>query len=213
MPWDHAEIEGRAADFRREHAGDESPGGELASIVQIARRAFGRSGVATAMHRGLVRDAMLLWEYDRPIILVRPGLEDDPPRLAWCIAHECGEFITATAGYREPDVEHVANAIAAALLMPRGHFARAFGEHGFDLAALSEHFCAPQGAVALRIGEVCDVPMALVTPSRVHRRDPLEQLPDDELLYLLARATKLPASMLRRDLTDARRTVALAAAA
>lgn len=208
MPWDIAEIEGRAAAFRAEHGGD-----ELGSIVDVARSAFGPSGVATAMHRGLVRDAALLWEYDRPIILTRPGLEGDPPRLAWCIAHELGEYILQCADYREADAELVANGLAAAMLMPRPVFARAFAEHGYEVGVLAEEFCAPQSAVALRIGEVCDVPMALVTPTRVHRRDAFEQLPDDATLYLLARVPRVPAPFRRVEITDVRRVAAVAAAA
>lgn len=75
-----------------------------------------------------------------------------------------------------------------------------------DLAALSEEFCAPQGAVALRIGEVSSDPVALVTPTRVHRRDPLEQLPDDETLYLMARVPDVPHPIRRAILSDARRS-------
>lgn len=211
MPWDVAEIEGRAAEFRRQFVGAEPAGAELASIVRVARLAFGPAGVATAMHRGLVRDAALLWEYDRPMILVRPGLQ--PCRLAWSIAHELGEYILHRAAYREPDAELVANGLAAALVMPRAHFARAYGSAGFDLEQLADGFCVPQSAAALRVGEVCDVPVALVTPTRVHRRDPLEQLPDDATLYLLARATRLPGEFRRCEVTDARRVVAVSVAA
>lgn len=90
--------------------------------------------------------------------------------------------------------------------MPRETFSRAYALHGFDLAALSEEFCAPQGAVALRIGEVTSDPVALVTPTRVHRRDPLEQLPDDETLYLMARVPSVPHPIRRAILSDARRS-------
>lgn len=187
MPWDASEIEGRAGDFRSEYAGGE----ENPSIVRIARNAFGESGVAIALHRGLVRDAVLVWERETPKILVRPGLESQPARVAFAVAHELGEYILWDASYEEPDVEQVANALAAALLMPREAFSRAYAFHGHDVAALAEEFCAPQGAAALRIGEVSDDPVALVTPRRVHRRDPLEQLPDDSTLYLMARVPPL----------------------
>lgn len=213
MPLDHAEIEGMAREFRREFVGDEPDSEPLRSIVTVARSALGRSSVSLAFHRGLVRDAALLWEYDRPLILVRPGLEHSPPRLAWCVAHELGEYLLQLRGYEEPDVEYLANALAGALLMPQTRFARAFGAHGFDLEALSEEFCAPQSAVALRIGEACGVPLALVTPMRVHRRDPGEQLPDDATLYLLARVPRVPRPFFRTEITDARRVAAVAVAA
>lgn len=208
MPWDAAEIEGNAEAFRRKF---DRGGG----VVAMARRALGPSGVALALHRGLIaRDAVLLWESARPKILVRPGIELQPRRISWAVAHELGELILRRAHYREADVERVANALAAALLMPREAFCRAYAAEGFNLEALAEEFCAPQSAVALRVGEAAEEVVALVTPTRVHRRDPHQQLPDDEALYrMVRRAADRPAPVVCHELTDARRVVVVRAVA
>lgn len=209
MPWDTAEIEGRAEEFRKAHGAQPRE-----SIVTLARRALGPSSVSTAMHSGVVvNDAALVWEYGSPKILVRPKLGAQPWRIAWGVAHELGELILGRAGYRESNVEQVANGLAAALLMPRAEFSAAYAAHGFDLATLAGEFCAPQGAAALRIGEVTDEPVGLVTASRVHRRDALERLPDDEMLYQLSRVPRVPRPLARHILTDVRRVVAFHLAA
>lgn len=183
MPLEGAEIEGIAEGLIVEAGYDP---GDPPGAVAVMRRLLGDGHVREAMHRGLVGDAQLLYRWRQPVILVRPGLE--PARRHFAVAHEGGEWALDRIDYRDDDRERVANAIAAALIAPRRAFLRAVGEFGYDLDELAAEFCAPVACAALRIGEACDEPLALVTPSKVHRRDPLERLPDNEALYRICRA-------------------------
>ena len=172
--------------FRRAKVELDDPPGTIA----LARRLFGDDAVREAWHDGLVDGAKLVYENGRPRIYVRRYI--DHALRNYLVGHEVAEWALDCAGYCEDDRERAANAIGAALLLPRRAFLRSFRDHGFDLAELAAQYVAPWGAVALRVGETTDTPVALVTQSRVHRRDPHNELPRDLDLKRLARQTLDP---------------------
>lgn len=187
MPMEPFETEGEAMGLYREakEDPDEPPG-----AVAIARKILGRDAIRTAWVEGLVDGASLRRENGRWLIYVSRRLTF--AELNFAVAHELGELALSRVGYREDNREHIANAIAGALILPRPAFQRAYTASGFCLADIAAEFIAPEGAVALRVGEVQGEPVALLTSSRIHRRDPHNDLPNDTDLRRLARQTLDP---------------------
>lgn len=174
MGLDTAEIEGLAHDLFRtaKRDADDPPG-----AVSIARALLGKDGVRVAWVDGLVDGARLVYEYGRPRIYVRRRIT--PAQLNFAVGHELGEWTLDREGYDGDDRERVADAISAAILLPPRPFRRAYRREGFALASLAATFVAPEGAVALRVGEVCGEPVALVSSGVVLRRDADNELPGD----------------------------------
>lgn len=109
-------------------------------------------------------DACAIQLNGHPEIFVARKLAD--ATLHWVVSHEVAELHLASIGYREPDVEFVADAIAAALVMPAPIYRAAIREHGHRLDALAADFLVDQTAAAIRLAEVEAVDMAVVvTPS------------------------------------------------
>jgi len=170
-------------------------------------------GVAYYPHtvlRGL--NSLLFWPRGRsarPEIALRRGLT--PKTRTWCIAHEIAEDHLGVLDYRAPDVEQQANAIAAALLMPRLCFREQVRDWGQNLPELADQFATTETAVALRLAEVRAVDVcAVVTPATVYVRAPEEfVLPAPAELRRLAR-TGHP-GLRKIAVTDDRRRVALIA--
>lgn len=101
-------------------------------------------------------------------------------KALFAIGHELGHYLLARAGYREPDEEASADYLGGALLAPRPAFYAATRALGTNLCALAETFTMTETAVALRVGEVCRKPLAVVAPARVRVRGPVEWVwPDD----------------------------------
>jgi hypothetical protein len=142
-------------------------------------------------------------------IALRHGLS--PLRSAWCIAHEVAEIDLVTVGYRGEDVEAVAEALAAALLMPQRLFRLAVAELGADVQELAQAFAVPETAAALRLAEVGAVDAAaVVTPRRVHvRSSDSFVLPAELELRAIARGGH-PGLRKVRLLDDPRRVALLA---
>lgn len=141
-------------------------------------------------------------------IALRPGLS--PVRAAWCIAHELAEIDLATVGYQGEDVERVAEALAAALLMPRPAVRRVAGT--MNVHELARAFGVPETAAALRLAEVGHVEaVAVVTPQTVHvRTDGEFALPPAFELRRIARVGAHP-GLRKVPLRDQPRRVALVA--
>jgi hypothetical protein len=98
-----------------------------------------------------------------------------PVRLHWAIAHELSEMRLKEIGYELADVEQRADAIAAALVMPRSVYRVAVREYGARVDALAPDFLVDQTAAALRLAEVREAEVAVVvTPQRVYARAPEE---------------------------------------
>lgn len=141
-------------------------------------------------------------------IALRPGLE--PVRAAWNIAHELAEIDLATVRYQGEDVERVAEALAAALLMPRPAFRRVAGT--MNVHELAQAFGVAETAAALRLAEVgCVEAVAVVTPQTVHvRTDGEFALPPAFELRRIARVGAHP-GLRKVALRDQPRRVALVA--
>lgn len=157
---------------------------------------------------GATRDAELVFLEGRMRIRLRRGLSHQ--RRRWAIMHEIAEWhLLERLRYRESDIEVCAEAITAALVMPRGPFRRMLAEVGTDFAALAEAFCATQTAAALRYGEVTRTPLAVVGPGILRvRGDERAWLADPDLVRWHANEGP-PSGVQLRPLTDDPRRVVL----
>lgn len=144
-------------------------------------------------------------------ILVAAGQSD--LERAWTLAHEVAHVHLRrggwVGGYRES--EDAADAIAAALLMPRRAFARATRQHGRRaFVGLADAFSVTETAAALRVGEVDRVPVAVIAPTHLRVRGPEEWAwGTEEELRALARGGR-PGLHRARLTDDARRVVLVA---
>lgn len=146
----------------------------------------------------------------RPKIALRGKLS--PVLERWTLLHELAEHHLIRIGYRESDAELVAQAIAAALVMPAEGFRAAVRDHGHQLPKLARQFMATQTAAVLRIGEVEHRPVCVVAPTHIRTRAPVDEefnWPPSSRLRELAKAKRLPPEVRRVALTDDRRRRAL----
>lgn len=105
------------------------------------------------------------------IILLRDDLA--PARRDFVILHEVAEIWVQRRGcrfgdYREKEI--ACDAIAGALLAPTDAFREAADEHMQDFERLAFDFGATQTAMALRLGEVTQVPVRVFRPGLVRTR-------------------------------------------
>lgn len=135
-----------------------------------------------------------------------------PHRQRWLILHELSERHTFQERGDEGH-ELACNRIAARLRAPRGAFRRLVEAYGLeDLAALSRESGQSQTSTGMRIGEVFDVPVTIVTPGHVHVRGPEWGWPDERELRRLTLARSMPRELRRVKLDDAKRRYMLIAA-
>lgn len=153
-------------------------------------------------------DAALVRLHGRPIVFVRRKLS--PERLDFAVAHELAEWHLARVGYREIDVEDVADAMAGALVAPRDAYRAALREHGATFAPLAADFRTTETCVALRLGEVTGRSLVLLGPRVRVRGDEFAWPPLDELRRV-ARAGGAPGVEARKLGDDSRRVILLAA--
>ena len=177
MGLEQYEIEGEAAAIRDAAGVDRN---EAIAMPALARRLFGRGAVRVVADLA-AGGARLRVEGGRERIVVPAGLTDR--ELAATVAHELGEWRCLRAGYTGDDIEGVASAIGAALLLPRVPFVREVRRLGFAVRELGDAFVAPDAIVALRVGEVGEGAVALVTERWVLRRDAHLELPRDGALF------------------------------
>jgi hypothetical protein len=126
----------------------------------------------------------------------------------WLIAHELAEWLLERDGYREEDVEAVADALAARLIAPRRAVRQAL-RYGMAVPDLAEAFGATQSCVLLRQAEVAGAPTALITPMRVYVRGDVWAWPSESEVRRLVAEPRPGLAKVR--LTDARRRVGLVA--
>jgi Zn-dependent peptidase ImmA (M78 family) len=127
--------------------------------------------------------ALSTWNGKRYIALAS-GL--DRVRARFLVLHEIAEYV-----FREKHderIEHACNAVAAALAMPRGAFARAVRSEGEEPERLAEIFAVTQTAAALRIGEVTDHPLVALSKSFVWVRGREWTWPDEPELRRIMRS-------------------------
>jgi hypothetical protein len=175
----------------------------------LAKKHLGEDAVRVVPRHALPVPAALAKVNGQLRIYLRSGMTRADER--WNICHELAEWHLGELGYDEPDVEEVAETLAAALVAPREPFRR-IALASRDLPQLAEAFTTTQTAVALRLAEArCVEAAAVVRPGLVRVRAPDGfVLPDERGLRRAAREGH--AQLERHVLTDDRRRVALVAA-
>ena len=129
-----------------------------------------------------------------------------PEAERWFLLHELGEWRLKQLDYREDDIELVAEAIAAALVLPREAYRIELREHGRHFRSLARAFLTPETAAALRLGEVTGEPVAVIAPARIRVRGDEDWVwPPEEQLRWIAAARQMPPGVRRVVLTDDRR--------
>lgn len=196
---DEHDIEGEAAWLLRDF--DRAPGAR----ALVARHLGDGAILSVANMKG--GDACLIMLHGRPTICVRRKLS--PTAFRWAVLHELAEWHLQRVDYRGADVEHVAEALTAALVVPRDAYRRARRERGESWEQLALDFMATQTCVALRHGEVTGEPLAVVAPATVRVRGREWTWPDEGGLRRLAREVR--PGLRRAVLTDDRRRVVLLA--
>lgn len=134
---------------------------EECSIRWLAERTPKIAGIYTGRGLKLATDAELFSMNGERWIARRSGIPME--RVKWGVAHELGEH--HLEGQVRSDIEAMCNAIAGCLIMPRIPFAKSVRELEGDPHALAERFGVTVTAAAIRIGEVTDLPTAVMTPS------------------------------------------------
>lgn len=179
------------------------------SAKALAEHHMGKGAIVRWPGRPGGPDAELVQIDGRPRVAIRSHL--DRIALRWAVCHEVAEWHLLRLDYRERDIEAVAEALTAALVMPREDFRAAMRELGRrDLRALAHEFMVTQTAAALRVGEAGFSPVAVVAPTHVHvRSDDDWAWPAEPELRRLAKARRLPTDVARVTLTDDRRRRAL----
>lgn len=196
-----ADCEGTAARIYREAGADPAdPPGPVA----LARAWLGAGALERAPRGALLTDAASGTVAGRRRIVVRAGLP--PVRLAWAVAHELAELALAEERYRAPDVEAVADTVAACLLAPPATV-RAVGRGPVPaaVAEVADALVLTDTCAALRLGEVLDVPLAVIAPL-VRVRGAAFAWPDEAGLRQLARRGG-PGLVRARCRDDARRAI------
>lgn len=173
---------------------------DLPDAVRLARRLVGP--VRTFAPACLPGDAVLARVGGERRIYVRGRLP--PIRLRWAVLHECAEALLEGGGYRERDVEVVADRLAASLGVPRPAARKACRQRGPEWRQLALDFRTTQSCAALRFGEVTGWPTLLVTPKSVRDRGEPYHWPSNE--ELLTRR-KIP-GIVKTKLRDAPKRVA-----
>lgn len=190
------EIEGLAEGAIRSAGLDPE---EPQDAVALARRLVGP--VRRMPASGLPGDAVLARVNGERRIYVRGKLT--PVRLRWAVLHECAEALLDHEGYREPDVELVADRLAASLGAPMRAALRACREVGSSWSELADALAATESCAALRFGEVTHAPLALVTPCLVRYRGEEFVWPSEGALRSKAPGPGLAKTRLRDDRTRA----------
>lgn len=106
----------------------------------------------------------------------------NPIEAAYSVGHELGHLHIGHHAHGSRDLEETCDAIAAALVCPRGAYQRAVEEQGpkIALARLAKAFAVTQTCAALRLGEVTQRPIAVVTPQLVRVRGAAWSWPEEE---------------------------------
>lgn len=203
---DQAECEGIAtAAYRDAGLEDRRP-----NVVHLARALLGPDAIERGP-RPITSPAVLVSRQGRWRIVLAHSLPREEALFA--IGHELGHLLLRRYGVVCDDEERAADYVGAALLAPRQDFLAARQAIGDDLPALAKIFSMTQTAAALRLGEVCRIPLAVVAPQTVRVRGPEEWAwPEKATLRAWARQYATPPGLWRVRLTDDPRRVVLGAA-
>jgi len=122
------------------------------------------------------------------------------------IAHELAEWLIARRGLGDADTEQSADAMAAAILVPKPFALKACGVRGAKWSQLARDFRASESCAALRYGEVTGEPLVLLTPRCARERGQPYPWPPNECLKKPGKIPGIRKACLR---DDPRRVVAL----
>lgn len=196
MGLDSAELEGCVEELYTRAGYDD---GEIDTPARIARALFGEDCIhRVRLARSLGATGKL---HGKPIIAVKAGLPSHVEQFV--IGHELGHH--ALGDYKGEDIETACDYIGAALMTRRKPFAWLARGKERDFRQLAFDFETTETMVALRVGEVLGLHVAVVTPRMVRARG--GEWPDEQGLRELARKGALGLSRIK--LTDDRRRVAL----
>lgn len=183
--------------------GDYDPAAPPAARA-IARRHLGSEAIVRI--RGLVASpAELARDGERFCVVLREGLPAALER--WFIFHELGEWRLKQLDYRDDDIELMAEAIAAACVLPRDSYRAALRLCGRRFRRIARVFATTETAAARRLGEVTGEPVAVVAPTHVHVSGDEYVWPAPPVLRDIAYAKRMPRGVpvKRVSLTDDRR--------
>ncbi len=178
---------------------------ERPHVARLARALLGPEAIRRGP-RPLHGPAALVRVGEEWRIVLARGLP--PLQAVFAVGHELGHWLLRQHGYDGDDEERDADYLAAALLAPRSAFLAARRVLRDDLPALAATFGMTETAAALRLGEVCRVPLAVVAPQTVRVRGPEGWVwPDEASLRRWARGRPLPGIRKVRLTDDPRRVV------
>lgn len=147
-----ADVEGHARAFLQSHGLADLDG--PTPMEELTLRATGKP---PAWDPTLATEAAYDAENDE--VLLRPGLAR--ARARWLIGHELSEREMLLEGYCRGDIERRADAMGAAIAVPRAAFIAAV-RSGAKVYALADRFKTTQSLALLRIGETTRRPVALL---------------------------------------------------
>lgn len=133
-------------------------------------------------------------------IYVRAGL---PTQIEeWIIGHELGHYALSLTGREGLEAE--CDYIGAAIQMRRSIFAARMREVRHDFRTLAIDFATTQTSAAMRVGEISNRPIAVLTPTRVYTRGELAGMAAEHVRRLSAAP-----DVRKTELTDAPHRTAL----
>lgn len=171
----------------------------------LAENMPGLAGIYTGRGLKLPGDGALFRSGGEHYVALRSGISVERKRFA--AFHEIAEY--KLRGVSHPDIERCCNAIAGACAMPRAAFWNALRSLGDNPHALADEFTVTPTAAALRIGEVTQLPLAVVTRSFMWIRGREFSWPDEAGIRVEARRRIVRPGLRKIQLED--RRVALAA--
>lgn len=169
---------------------------ERQDAIRLARKLVGP--VKRLHAAGLPGDAVLCRVNGERRIYVRGRLT--PAALRWATLHETAEAVLDDEGYRESDLERVADRLAASLGAPLRAALRACRAVGDDWSELAGILVSTESSAALRFGEVTHEPLALVAPALIRYRGDAFAWPE-EMTMRAKRTPGLVKTRLRDDMT------------
>jgi hypothetical protein len=149
-----ADLEGDASLLRRCAGLDDDA---LPSPVALVRQATGHPPL---LSRALRQEACFARVGDAWRVVV--SARALPARRGWLACHEVAEQHLRAQGYQGADIEERADALGAALVLPRLVLRAACRRHGHRVHVLARELRTTQSLVLLRLGEVERRPVALV---------------------------------------------------
>lgn len=196
MAWDGADAEG-IAQWIYDRAGADM--GDPPDPVDLAKALGIRVEYAAGATVG--NDAVL--SRQDGIWTIRLTRGAPAARLRFALGHELGEW--ACRERHEETIEALCNAVSAAVLLPRPVFRAAIAHFGQDLPSIAAAFRTTETCAGLRVGEVTDRPMLLVSPSEVRARGEEWAWPNEWQIRRQMRSGALPGLRMCRLADDSRR--------